>query len=192
MNALPSNEPIVLASASSRRKSLLAQIVPRFSVDIADIDETPIDGENGPELVARLAQGKAKYVTKNHAKNTIIIGADTVVAINQRVLGKPVNYEHFCEMMNVLSGQIHQVFTGICVTKNQQLHAAVVCTHVQMTDISPLDAKQYWRTNEPIDKAGGYAIQGIGGQYVKSIDGSYSAVVGLPLFETKQLLSLIK
>lgn len=186
--------PVVLASASPRRKELLAHIVEHFTIEPANVDETPIVNESPSELVRRLAMSKAEYVAKKQS-GTLVIGSDTIVAVNNKILGKPQDYNDFINMMKLLSNNTHKVYTGICVYNTCQSTKPyldeVIITDVTMAEINSEDTLAYWLTGEPQDKAGGYAIQGIGGKFVKSIDGSFSAVVGLPIYETKQLIQKI-
>lgn len=179
--------PIILASASPRRKHLLAHLLNDFAIQAADVDESIYEGEKPKELVERLAKKKAKAIMMNNP-NSAVIGSDTVVACNEQILGKPQSFDDFSNMMHLLSDKWHQVFTGVCILYENRVLSKTVITSVKMTGISPQEAADYWATNEPQDKAGGYAIQGIGGQFVEQIKGSFSAVVGLPLLETKQLL----
>ncbi|MGB3725803.1 MAG: Maf family protein [Glaciecola sp.] len=179
--------PVILASASPRRQALLSYILEQFDIVPADIDETSLKDESPRDLVERLAKTKAQVVLQQFPEK-LIIGSDTVVARDETALGKPVNEADFMQMMSFLSNAWHHVFTGICVCTMSHTYTGVVVTRVKMSNISEQDAIKYWRTDEPKDKAGGYAIQGIGGQFVEKIDGSFSAVVGLPLCETKQLL----
>lgn len=186
--------PVVLASASPRRKELLGHIVDNFSIAPADIDETPLINESPKDLVSRLAIGKAEFVARN-LSGKLVIGSDTVVAINNNILGKPINYEDFIAKMELLSNNTHKVYTGICVFDTSQAKKPyldeVLVTDVTMAEIDASEARSYWLTGEPKDKAGGYAIQGIGGKFVKSINGSFSAVVGLPIYETKKMIQKI-
>ncbi|MFW8591791.1 Maf family protein [Glaciecola sp. 2405UD65-10] len=179
--------PIILASASPRRKHLLAHLLDDFLIQAADVDESILKGEKPQELVERLAKKKAKAIIMNNL-NSAVIGSDTVVACNEQILGKPRNFDDFSNMMQLLSNKWHQVFTGVCILHEDRVLSKTVFTSVKMTSISSQEAEIYWATKEPQDKAGGYAIQGIGGQFVEQIKGSFSAVVGLPLLETKQLL----
>jgi septum formation protein len=182
--------PIVLASASPRRRVLIAYIADNLSFDSANIDETPEHNESAHDLVERLACGKAASVAKRH-NNALVIGSDTVVAVNNIILGKPNDYTDFLRMMALLSDTQHQVYTAVSVinTATNSMVKQVLTSDVNMAKISSQDAVDYWQTGEPFDKAGGYAIQGIGGRYVKSLNGSISAVIGLPIYETKQLLT---
>ena len=187
---------IILASASPRRRELMSHIVSEFEVAAADVDETPKKDESASNLVERLAQMKAQCIMQSlpdkvRAQN-LVIGSDTVVAHPQEILGKPLDYNDFKRMMGLLSNTTHQVYTGVCVLLGSALLSQVVVSDVTMATISEDDIERYWATREPTDKAGGYAIQGIGGQFVKSIKGSFSAVVGLPLFETKTLIQEIQ
>ncbi len=182
--------PIVLASASPRRKQLLGYIVDSFTQISADIDETPLLNETPKQLVSRLATSKAQFIQNTHA-DSVVIGSDTVVAIDEKILGKPLNYNDFLAMMATLSGSVHNVYTGVSILYKDTCLSETIVTKVIMSEITKIEAQNYWATNEPQDKAGGYAIQGIGGQFVKSIEGSFSAVVGLPIHETKYLLTKI-
>jgi septum formation protein len=186
--------PVVLASASPRRKELLGHIVDNFTIAPADIDETPLINESPRELVSRLALGKAEYVARN-LSGKLVIGSDTVVAINDNILGKPTDYDDFITKMELLSNNTHKVYTAICVFDTSQAKkpylVEVLVTDVTMAEIDVNEAQLYWLTGEPKDKAGGYAIQGIGGKFVKSINGSVSAVVGLPIYETKKMIQKI-
>lgn len=188
---------ILLASASPRRKSLLGQLVKEFDVLPADIDETPFAKEDAADYVKRMALEKAKAaaVLSQQAQlvpseRAIILGSDTSVVSDGEILGKPENYEHAKAMLRSLSGCTHQVMTSICMLDSRFDHAVVknVVTHVTFRRISDVEIAQYWQSGEPQDKAGSYGIQGLGSIFVEQISGSYSAVVGLPMFETAQLL----
>ncbi len=178
---------IVLASASPRRKQLLQNVINDFIQCPADVDETPSTNESPESLVARLSFAKARAVLYKYP-GKLIIGSDTVIASSGKILGKPKDYSDFLSMMQLLSGSTHEVFTGVCVLFDDKRYETVVVTKVTMCNVTERQASDYWLTGEPADKAGGYAIQGIGGKFVISINGSVSAVVGLPLHETKQLL----
>ncbi|SBS27395.1 Maf-like protein YhdE [Marinomonas aquimarina] len=184
---------IILASASPRRKELLSTLVNEFSVMPADIDETPYGLEKPEEYVVRMAREKAEAIANRSdlSHRDIIIASDTSVVLGDEILGKPENFEHAQQMLRALSGQKHQVMTSLCVC-NGGLNRVATCnvvSEVLFREISNLEIEQYWRTGEPADKAGAYAIQGLGGMFVKHISGSFSAVVGLPVFEVTQLLS---
>ncbi|NOK31897.1 septum formation inhibitor Maf [Corallococcus exercitus] len=177
----------VLASASPRRKDLLAQLGLRFTVAAADIDETPMAGEIARNYVHRLAVEKARTVATRHP-DAWVLAADTTVALGSELLGKPRDAAEAREMLTRLSGRVHEVFTGIAVAGRAQA-SEVVRTQVTFRTLSTEEIAWYAETGEPLDKAGAYAIQGKGGFLVQGIDGSPSNVVGLPLGETLALLS---
>ncbi|QHJ12545.1 Maf-like protein YhdE [Paraglaciecola mesophila] len=183
---------LILASQSPRRAELLGQIGIPFTTLSADIDESILPSETPENYVQRLAQQKALagwHASANIAGSRLVLGADTVVVINEQVLGKPKDFDDANAMLNLLSGQQHQVLTAVTVTSGQRFETILVKTDVTFCALSPSQIEAYWQTGEPQDKAGSYAIQGIGGKFVTHIKGSYSAVVGLPLYETNQLLS---
>jgi septum formation protein len=182
--------PLVLASASPRRKELLAQLCPEFIIAPADIDETPHFGELAEAHVTRLAQEKALVVAGQYSEH-IVLAADTIVVCDQQILGKPVDDQDGCGILRQLSGKTHQVLTAVAVTWAEHLALCCVTTEVTFRQLTEVDVQEYWATGEPKDKAGAYGIQGLGGRYVQRINGSYSAVVGLPLVETEQLLQQI-
>ena len=176
---------LVLASASPRRAELLRQIGIKFRVDPADIDES-INAEEQPiDLVERLAGQKASCKI---ASDRLVLAADTIVFDDVSILGKPRDRTDAIEMLARLSNRIHQVVTAICVANDDSMICQVVTTSVTLRPISEAEAIAYWDSGEPRDKAGGFAIQGLGAVFVKNIQGSYSNVVGLPLFETAALL----
>ncbi|MBN8231621.1 septum formation inhibitor Maf [Corallococcus macrosporus] len=176
----------VLASASPRRKDLLAQLGLRFTVAAADIDETPMAGEIARNYVHRLAVEKARTVATRHP-DAWVLAADTTVALGAELLGKPRDAAEAREMLTRLSGQVHEVFTGIAVAGRAQA-SEVVRTQVTFRTLSTEEIAWYAETGEPLDKAGAYAIQGKGGFLVQGIEGSPSNVIGLPLGETLALL----
>ncbi|MDO6839538.1 Maf family protein [Paraglaciecola chathamensis] len=183
---------LILASQSPRRAELLSQIGVPFTALSADIDESILPNETPENYVQRLAQQKAQAgwrASADTAKRRLVLGADTVVVINEQVMGKPKDFDDASAMLNLLSGQQHQVLTAVTVTSGQRFETILVKTDVTFCALSPSQIEAYWQTGEPKDKAGSYAIQGIGGKFVTHIKGSYSAVVGLPLYETNQLLS---
>lgn len=183
---------LILASQSPRRAELLSQIGVPFTALSADIDESILPNETPENYVQRLAQQKAQAgwrASADTAKRRLVLGADTVVVINEQVMGKPKDFDDASAMLNLLSGQQHQVLTAVTVTSGQRFETILVKTDVTFCAFSPSQIEAYWQTGEPKDKAGSYAIQGIGGKFVTHIKGSYSAVVGLPLYETNQLLS---
>ena len=182
---------IILASSSPRRRELLSQLGLDFQVYSPEIDETRLPNEAVAHYVKRLACEKAAVVLEKYP-NAVIIAADTSISIAEHVLGKPRDKADAFAMWHLLSGKKHDVFSGVCVLTSQQNHSIVVQTQVEFQQLSLDDMEHYWATGEPIGKAGAYAIQGIAAQYIPSIHGSYSNVVGLPLYETAQLLKAVK
>ncbi|MGB0897885.1 MAG: Maf family protein [Psychrobium sp.] len=180
---------LVLASQSPRRKQLLAQLGYQFNCIPADIDESVQDGESPAQYVERLATEKARVIAETQPANVVVLGSDTSVVFQQHILGKPESLAHCLEMLSMLSGQTHQVLTAISAVQQQKVQSSLITTEVDFKQLSEAEIVRYWHTGEPQDKAGAYGIQGIAGQFVKQIRGSYSAVVGLPLYETAQLLS---
>lgn len=183
-----SEEPsFILASASPRRVELLAQIGWRPEVIPAHIDEGLIPGECPQKYVRRIAQAKAMAVA---AKNPgrVVLGADTTVVCGGKILSKPADDDDARAMLSQLSGGEHQVWTGVCVAHDKLFRCLDVMTRVRFRVLADADISAYIATGEPMDKAGSYAIQGYGAVFVKSIAGSYSAVMGLPLFESAALL----
>ena len=182
---------IVLASASPRRAELLQQIGLEFVVSPSDIDESLHESESVLAYVQRMAQTKARVARQVTQLGDIVIAADTVVSIGGRILGKPLNESHCLDMLASLSGRVHTVYTAVVVSQSDFEGNALSSSEVSFRDISPQEAKNYWLTGEPKDKAGSYAIQGLGSVFVERIAGSYSGVVGLPIFELTQLLQQI-
>ena len=179
---------LLLASQSPRRASLLQQMGLNFEVQPADIDETPRADEDAIHYVDRLAKTKAQSQWR---PGFVHLGADTIVVLDGELLGKPRDEQHAMQMLMRLSGRSHQVATGVAVFDGQQVLSDVVVTTVTFRSIDNQDAQSYWATGEPADKAGAYALQGIGGVFVTTIAGSYSNVIGLPMAETEQLLASI-
>ena len=184
---------LILASQSPRRAELLQQIEIPFTQMNVDIDESVLVGESQVEYVRRLAMQKSAAGWKIAGEVHPTLGADTIVVVQNEILGKPVNQADSKRMLELLSDTQHKVYTAVALSQNSskgmQQSAVVVETTVSFCRLSDEKIEHYWQTGEPQDKAGSYGIQGIGGQFVKHIKGSYSAVVGLPLYETHQLLS---
>ena len=178
---------LILASSSPRRKELLQQVGLEFTVHSPDIDESVLENEQIEQYVQRLAKTKAQAVLTLKPQGTVI-AADTSLVFADQIIGKPESKQHAFEIWALLSGQTHEVLTGVCVANAQQLLSTVVRTEVEFQILSPNDMEEYWATGEPIGKAGAYAIQGIAAKFVTRMNGSYSNVVGLPLHETIQLL----
>jgi nucleoside triphosphate pyrophosphatase len=180
----PSQPPLVLASASPRRRALLEQLGIPLRVDPAHLDENVRAGEAAERYVARLAQQKAEAVQVRHP-NATVLGADTSVVVDGVVLGKPGSEDEALLMLRRLSGRTHEVMTAVAVAG---VGARCVTAEVTFTAATDAALRWYVSTGEPLDKAGAYAVQGIGGFLVERIEGSHSAVVGLPLVETLALL----
>jgi septum formation protein len=181
---------LILASQSPRRKELLQQLGYNFQCLPANIDESIQLDEEAEPYVARLALEKAKAIAQlTTDDDVVVLGSDTSVVFQQHILGKPESLEDCLAILKMLSGCSHQVLTAIAVVQGERSEVQVVRTEVDFKTLSPQVITRYWQTGEPQDKAGAYGIQGIGGQFVTQIRGSYSAVVGLPLYETAQLLA---
>ena len=179
---------IYLASNSPRRAELLQQIGVSFTRVKADIEEVLLPEESAQQYVSRLAIQKAQAGFANSGKDKPVLGADTIVVIDEKTLEKPRDQKHAMEMMLMLSGETHHVFTAVALVDEKQQKQILVKTAVTFKVLSEQEINDYWLSAEPQDKAGGYGIQGIGGKFVKHINGSYSAVVGLPLYETNELI----
>ncbi len=180
---------IILASASPRRRELLNQIKIRHRVQTTEIDETPLQFESPSAYVQRLAIEKAAACAKQFKPQLPILAADTAVVLNEKIMGKPVDENDALAMLRELSGKTHQVFTAIAL-HGRKHHTAISVTDVTFKTLSDSEIHAYWQTGEPCDKAGSYAIQGQGSLFIEHINGSFSGVMGLPLFETAQLLAL--
>lgn len=188
------NYSVVLASASPRRTMLLDQMGIAHSVKPVDIDESALVNETPEAQVARLAEQKAKTALvrlENEgalSESTRVLASDTLIAFNGVSLGKPEDMEDARRILSMLSDNQHEVLTAISVASTTKQVTQTITTKVTFAALTNDEIDAYWDTGEPADKAGSYAIQGIGGQFVKAINGSASAVVGLPLYETRQLL----
>lgn len=197
---------LVLASASPRRQELLRNAGIAFTVHPADIDETPLPGESPRTYAERLAREKALTVWKTRPLD-LVLGADTIVVVNETILGKPRDADDAARMLHLLSGRTHEVITAVCIvqpmgvncephetvhrelrTDNPQLTTAFESTRVTMTEISDEEIRAYIATGEPTDKAGAYAIQGMASRWIPRIEGDYSNVVGLPMALVYRLL----
>ena len=190
---LISTEPpqLYLASASPRRKELLDQLGVSYRVLAQDVDESRLSNSEIPEaLVSRLAKLKAESALASLADNdlTPVLGADTIVLCDGEVLGKPEDFNQAVEMLSSLSGRSHHVLTAVILASHHQAEVILCRSEVWFRKITIAEIQAYWSTGEPKDKAGAYAIQGLGALFVERLEGSYSAVVGLPIFETVSLL----
>lgn len=179
---------IVLASQSPRRAELLHQIGVAFRTHPTDIDESVLPGESPEGYVERMATAKARAALGDALQP--VLGADTAVVLERRIFGKPLDRDDAIDMLLTLSGRTHQVLTGVAVVADT-LHFRLSVSRVLLRTITRAEAVAYWASGEPADKAGGYAIQGLGAMFVEHIEGSYSGIMGLPLFETAQILERI-
>jgi septum formation protein len=184
----PDSPRLLLASASPRRSALLAQIGVAHRVRATQIDETPQVGEDPAALVARLARGKAQAGLPL-AAGLPVLGADTEVVLDGRVFGKPRDAADGEAMLLALAGREHQVLSAVTlVTGDGTVRSLLSESRVRLRAITPAEARAYWASGEPRDKAGGYAIQGLAAIFISALAGSFSGVMGLPLYETAQLL----
>jgi septum formation protein len=188
VTALTDTEPVIcLASVSPRRRELLAQIGVPHLVVAAHVDESLLAEESPADYVARLARLKAATV-RQRGQALPVLAADTTVVVEGTVFGKPANRAEGLAMLAALAGRTHQVLTAVALASARGVALRVSASQVAFRDITPEEARAYWETGEPRDKAGGYAIQGYGAVFVAALSGSYSGVMGLPLFETAALL----
>lgn len=180
---------LILASASPRRRELLAQIGIHFVVQTADVDETPLPGETPEALVERLAILKAETVW--NANSLPVLGSDTLGILNGELLVKPRDFPHAQQMLRQMSGQAHEILTAVALTNAMGTQVMLSRSVVKFRTITDSEILAYWGSGEPHDKAGAYAIQGLGAVFIEKLEGSYSGVMGLPLFETAQLLTTV-
>lgn len=181
---------LILASASPRRRQLLDQLGVSYTCDPAAIDETPLGGEPPRDYVRRMAGEKAESVARKHpGEECAVLAADTTVVLGEEVMGKPRDHFHGLAMLARLSGCSHTVMTAVSLQGPWGVTGELVETRVDFQQLTRDVCEAYLATDEPWDKAGAYAIQGLGGAFVRAIHGSYSNVVGLPLAETWQLLA---
>ncbi len=178
--------PLYLASTSPRRQEILRSLGLKFTVIAVEIDESRLEGETPQQMVLRLAANKAAAAVS--AGRQFIIGADTIVVLGNKVLGKPRDRDDALEMLMSLSGRSHTVLSGVALWSSAGITSTLSETEVQFREIGEDEALAYWHSGEPCDKAGSYAIQGRGGAFVAAISGSYSGVVGLPVYELADLL----
>lgn len=171
---------LILASASPRRQELLRSAGVPFIVEPADIDETPLAGESAQACAERLAKEKARVVHKGHPQD-FVLGADTIVVVDDLILGKPSDAQDANRMLRMLSGRQHSVITGVCLLGPALEVTASETTLVTMSEVSDDEIRAYVATGEPMDKAGAYAIQGIASRWITRIEGDYPNVVGLPI-----------
>ena len=181
---MSSSSQLYLASTSPRRREILQSLGVNFEIANVDTDERPLQDESAEEMVLRLATAKADGAVGAD----LVLGSDTVVVLDDRILGKPTDADDAVEMLLALSGRSHRVLTGVALKTPQGTQTVLSVTDVRFREIGRDEAIRYWQSGEPADKAGSYGIQGLGGMFVESINGSYSGVMGLPVFETVELL----
>ena len=183
---------LYLASASPRRRALLEQIGVPFALSTVAVDETLRPGESPEIYVLRLALDKARAgyarLPVATADKAWVLGADTSITVDQRILGKPRDQAEGLAMLECLSGTTHHVYTGVALVGKEQEGSRLSVSAVSFRSLSREEREDYWCSGEPADKAGGYAIQGRGAMFISRLEGSYSGVMGLPLFETAELL----
>ena len=183
---------IYLASSSPRRAELLTQIGVKFDIIRVNIDESPLARESVEELVKRLSRAKGikgRELLSAMKQDDLVLAADTLINLNGQVLGKPSSIDHCCTMLRQLSGRQHEVLTAVALISQQgQISQKCSINELTFKDLTDTEIEQYCNSEEPRDKAGAYAIQGKAAIFIKHLVGSYSAVMGLPLFETAQLL----
>ena len=185
----PVSAPLILASASPRRSELLTTAGFRFSVDAADVDESPLPGENPDRYVLRVARDKARVVAgRRRNSGDVVLAADTTVAVDGEILAKPDNELDAIRMLGLLGGRVHDVFTGVVLIGADRELSEVVPTRVRLLPLSLDEIQWYVRSGEPMGKAGAYGIQGRAARFVDWIEGSWSNVVGLPVAAVYRLL----
>lgn len=182
---------LILASRSPRRTRILNDIGIDHEVQPADIDESRRGGESPADYVRRMAVEKASAIAAAASRPAAaVLGADTVVSLDDEVFGKPADETAAVQMLTRLGGRTHKVMSAVALVACESVHSDVVTSDVRMRTISATEARRYWATGEPADKAGSYAVQGRAAVFVTNISGSYPAIVGLPVVETLQLLQL--
>lgn len=179
---------LILASQSPRRRELLAQLGLRVQTRPADINEVPAAGETPAAYALRMALEKAQAASRVADADLPVLGADTDVVIDGEILGKPGSREQGIAMLLRLAGRVHEVYSAVALGSQERWLTRLSVTEVHFGPITPAQAAAYWASGEPADKAGGYGIQGLGACFVREIRGSYSGVVGLPIYETCELL----
>lgn len=179
-----SSPALVLASGSPRRRDLISQLGIAFMVEVSDVDESLLPGETPSQHTVRLARSKAETIARRHPEQWVL-GADTTVIVDDQFLGKPADEQEACAMLAQISGRWHTVVTGYCLLNEaqQRNYTGYAESKVFIRPLSEAQIRAYVHTGEPMDKAGAYAIQGIGASLVLKVEGSYTNVVGLPLAE---------
>ncbi len=183
------SKTLYLASASPRRQQLLRQLAVDFKTIVADIDETPYPKEAPAQFVTRMAKTKANTIQQQlFDENAVILAADTIVVVEQQIFGKPKDQSDSRLMLKQLSGRCHQVLSAIAIQDKQQQQYCLNTNKVWFRALKDAEILQYWQTGEPQGKAGSYAVQGHGASFIEKIEGSYSGIMGIPLYETSELL----
>lgn len=182
---------LVLASSSARRKQLLDQLGIQPEIFHPDIDEHLISGESALLAVKRLAYAKAANVACNFESSVPVLACDTLVSVETDILGKPQTKDDYWEMMHSLSGRCHEVMSGVVLRYEGSSQYRVSVSQVTFKSLSEDEIKAYWDSTEPLGKSGGYAIQGRAGAFVEYLKGSYTGVMGLPLYEVSEMLKAI-
>ena len=177
---------LILASQSPRRAELLRQVGVEFRVEPAALDETPLHNETAEDYIRRIAHAKADAVHRRNPDSPVL-GADTAVVLGDRILGKPRDRDDAIDMLLALSGRTHRVLTGVALVAGRYNYR-LSTNRVRFRTLDASEAASYWETGEPADKAGGYAVQGLAAAFIEHIEGSYSGIMGLPLFETLEML----
>ena len=186
---MKSPHPILLASGSPRRRELLTQLMDEFEVAATDIDESLLEGETPRDYVSRLSRAKALAGYSLSGGRLPVLGSDTIVLLDDEILCKPESRKEAESMLGRLSGRTHEVYSGVALALDAEtVLEAINITAVTFAEMPPAWIHKYCQGDEPMDKAGAYAVQGGTGQFISRIEGSYSGVMGLPLFETSQLL----
>jgi septum formation protein len=181
---------LILASGSPRRSEIMNSVGWEFYKDVPDIDESELSGESPNDYVLRLAASKAEVIAERHP-GEIVLGADTTVMIDGRIIGKPDDSEHAREMIKMLSGNWHEVLTGVAVVRNGSASAAVERTRVKFAEMNESEIEFLVEHGDPLDKAGGYAVQAQAALFIEGIEGDYWNVVGLPIGLVYRLVSNI-
>ena len=179
---------LILGSGSPRRKELLSLITPIFAIDTPEVDETLPEGVVPQRAVMLLARRKAQAVAARYAEDAIVIGSDTIVVLDGEILGKPKDRDEAKTMLRRLSGQVHRVFTGVCVHHDGESEMFYGEASVFFADMTDSEIEDYLNTGEPFDKAGAYGIQGYGARYIKRLEGDYYAVMGLPVHQLYKVI----
>ena len=179
--------PLILASGSPRRKQWLESLSIPFEIMAPDIDETPTEAEDPVDLVLRLAKGKADLISAANPGRWVL-AADTTVAVDHHTLNKPIDVEDAVRMLLLIQGRRHEVHTGMCLQRDQNVYAFVDTAEVFLRPLSEAQARWYVASGEPMDKAGGYAAQGIAALFIERIEGSFATVMGLPVERLSALM----